>query len=228
MHVSVLDVAARLGAVTAAVGLLGAGTDAPQDAFGLFQVAMNVESSAREHLPTMAHSHSFRVTIAAPGAPTLVSIFDADTRDIMMTSQAAGRPTTYIVGGTVYYQSATGAWTKFDARSAAAALAASGATPRPTATRPDDRVEVLPDRIEHGIRMGSFSVRLPTRFVGGHRSETTIVTMTCSYDKATNRLRTCNAPGTMTMTFDHYDDPANRVTLAAEALHAPNMFDSAK
>jgi hypothetical protein len=225
MRLSAYDVSARLGAVVAAVGLLGAGPATPQDAFGLFQVAMSVEASARGHLPTFAEAHSYRITMAVRGAPTSVAIFDEDSRAYKLVSEERGQPTTYFVGDTVYSRSADGAWTKFDVRSASAAVTATGTrTPAPAAHRFDPRVRPLPDRILHGVRLGAFRMRAPARLADRHRPANETVAVTCFYEKVTSRLWSCSAPGAFTATFDRYDDPANRFTLPAAALHAPDAF----
>ena len=191
----------------------------------MVQVAISVEASAREHLPTFADAHSYRVTMAVRGAPTFVAVFDEDTRATKMVSDEPGWPTTYFVGSTVYFRSANGAWTKLDARSAATARNAAGArTPKPVANRVDERMERLPDQMLHGVRLGAFRAHVPARFTDRHRPASALLTVTCLYEKATRRMRSCSAPDAFTMVFDRYDDPANRFTLPAAALHAPDAF----
>jgi hypothetical protein len=219
MRVIAYEVSWRLGSAMAMVGLLGAGAGTPEDAFGLVQVTMSVEASAREHLPTFADAHSYRVTMAVRGAPRFVAVFDEDTRATKMISDEPGWPTMYFVGSTVYFRSADGAWTKLDARSTAGAH-----TPKPVANRVDERVERLPDQMLHGVRLGAFRTHVPARFTDRHRPASALLTMTCLYEKATRRMRSCSAPDAFTMVFDRYDDPANRFTLPAAALHAPDAF----
>ena len=185
----------------------------------MVQVAISVEASAREHLPTFADAHSYRVTMAVRGAPRFVAVFDEDTRATKMVSNEPGWPTTYFVGSTVYFRSADGAWAKLDARSTAGAH-----TPKPVANRVDERMERLPDQMLHGVRLGAFRAHVPARFTDRHRPASALLTVTCLYEKATRRMRSCSAPDAFTMTFDRYDDPSNRFTLPSEALHAPDAF----
>jgi len=219
----------RLLVVIGALGFIGAGSPSPEGPLAILQVAMSVAASAREHFPTFGDAHSVRVTMTERGRPTMVAIADWDRDAVKISSAQGGRPLMYILEGTVYSQSSDGRWSKFDAHSLARAQTASSTenvlpSPAATPTRVDDSVQPLPDRIVHGVRMGSFSFRRTAKSIDRQLSATTMVTVTCFYEKVNSRVRSCSAPGIFTMRFDRYDDPANRFTLPSAALHAPDSF----
>jgi hypothetical protein len=64
--------------------------------------------------------------------------------------------------------------------------------------------QVLPDKIASGRTWGQFS----TTSAGPQKDQH----LTCTYDKKTYRIVDCSNEG-MTLTFSHYDDPANIVTI---------------
>lgn len=223
------DVARRLAVVTGALCFIGVGSPSPAGPLGILQVAMSVAASAHEHLPAFADVHSVRMTMTERGGPTMVAIADWDRHAFKMSSPQRGDSLVYFVDGTTYSQSRDGTWSKFDAHSLARAVSASSTgnaspSPVPRSTRVDDRVQRLPDRIVHGVRIGSFRVREPARYFDRHLSAPAMVTVTCFYEKANSRLQSCSSPGTFTMRFDRYDDPANRFTVPSAALHAPDAF----
>ena len=64
--------------------------------------------------------------------------------------------------------------------------------------------QVLPDKIAGGKTWGQFS----TTSAGPQKDQR----LTCTYDKKTYRISDCSNEG-LTLTFSHYDDPANAVTI---------------
>jgi|GEM_PF-3421306 hypothetical protein len=72
---------------------------------------------------------------------------------------------------------------------------------------------VLPDKTASGRTWGQFT----TTSAGPQKDQH----LTCTYDKKTYRINDCSNEG-LTLTFSHYDDPANVVTIPANlATSAP-------
>jgi hypothetical protein len=47
--------------------------------------------------------------------------------------------------------------------------------------------------------------------------------VTCLFWKVSGYIHECDSPGSFRITFDHYDDPSNVVTIPAAALRAPEL-----
>jgi hypothetical protein len=125
----------------------------------------------------------------------------------------------YLVNGTQYVHGADG-WQKMkmDAQlPQQSANLAEGLKP--------SNVTLLPDRQENGTEVGAFAVDTPLPQSPNFEPPRADLAASppqhveCTYDKSTYRLSVCSND-VMTMTYTHYNDPANTVVLPPEAKAA--------
>jgi hypothetical protein len=83
----------------------------------------------------------------------------------------------------------------------------------------NEQMAVLPDTQEDGLTVGVIQIEMQLPVPAGMASVGPPVALTCNYDKATYRMRSCANP-TMSMTFTKYDDPSNTVELPLGAATA--------
>jgi hypothetical protein len=224
----------RRGAIAVAAAALvttgTAGRAVAHSSGDSLDVAMTAAASAQRNAPVQPDDvRSFRITFADHFGASIVTIRDEEKNSDKVTFETDGS-TMYMIGLVTYFQSRDGQWTKFDGvralKTAAARQHAAGAAKARARKHADERIRELPDSRVDGVLMGAFSVTQHGAFVDKHLPATQTVTTTCWYEKETSRLRRCSAPNVFSMTFDHYNDPANRFTVPAEALHAPDAFPS--
>jgi hypothetical protein len=83
----------------------------------------------------------------------------------------------------------------------------------------NEQISVLPDSQEDGLTVGVVQIEMQLPVPAGMAGVGPPASLTCSYDKATYRMRSC-ANQTMSMRFAKYDDPANTVELPFGAATA--------
>ena len=154
-------------------------------------------------VPTMPRTINLIVTVAAPGRAKVVAIAGPTQIE------------TYQVDGMLYMHLQPGdSWRK------------SYNPTHPPAQVLDviraaknERITVLPDSEEEGVTVGQVQIEVQLPAPAATASVGPPVTLTCSYDKLTYRMRSC-ANATMSMTFTKYDDPSNTVDLPVGAATA--------
>jgi hypothetical protein len=216
-----------LAVAVAASVLLGAGPIDPRASMGL--VAFVTSLAAASHSSAAASGddvRSFRVTFVA-NSETFTVVHDELRHADKFTSPDTRGTSMYMVGLTMYMQARDGTWSKLDGSRLPGAPSQrhAGTTAGSLIAREksDPRVHALPDRRVNGVLMGVIAETIPAGQFDHRTHASKPLTITCAYEKATERLRTCDAPPLFTATFDRYNDPANRVVVPPEALNAPAL-----
>jgi hypothetical protein len=80
-------------------------------------------------------------------------------------------------------------------------------------------VTIAPDVTDGGVTYGAITTQIDTAMIPGAPAVGP-QTLTCTYDKQTYLMHSCTN-GVFTETMSGYNDPANVVTVPADALNAP-------
>jgi hypothetical protein len=171
----------------ALLALLAAGPVAAR-ADDLATVRVKVSSAMRAAksfvvTTTAATGFSVTMTFAAPDRYHSTLAYNGQGRDVVLV-------------GPVAYVSDGGPYRKTDAPPEVVAAESQ--------LREVPVDQVLPDKSASGRTWGQFA----TTSAGPQKDQH----LTCTYDKKTYRIVDCSNEG-MTLTFSHYDDPANIVTI---------------
>jgi hypothetical protein len=219
-----------LAVVVTASALLGAGSIDPRAmpaSMGLVAFVTSLAASSHPSATASADDvRSFRTRFVGSNVRFTV-IYDETRHAWKMTTPGAAGTSMYTVGLVSYMQARDGTWSKLDVSHMPGARSKrhSGSTARSLVARAksDPRVHALPDRRVDGVLMGVIAETIPAGRFDRHMHLSKPLIITCAYEKATERLRTCDAPPLFIATFDRYNDPANRVVVPAEALNAPEL-----
>jgi hypothetical protein len=219
-----------LAVLVTAAALLGAGPIDPRESMGLVSLVTNLAVSAHPSATAPGGGvRSFRATFVAKDE-TFTVIYDEARHAEKFAIPGTGRTSMYVVWLTMYMQARDGTWSKLDLSRLP------GAPPKPHASdtsgtagsliareKSDPLVHALPDRRVDGVLMGVIAETIPAGRLHGKTHTSKPVTITCAYEKVTERLRICDAPPLFTARFDRYNDPANRVVVPTEALNAREL-----
>ena len=217
-----------LAVVVTASALLGAGPIDPRASMGLVAFVANLAASSPRSATASADDvRSFRTTFVGTNVAFTV-IHDETRHATKLTTPGAPGSSMYMVGLVMYLQARDGTWSKLDGSSLPGARSkrqqsAGTAGSLIARAKSDPRVHALPDRRVNGVLMGVIAETIPTGRFAHHLHLSKPLTITCAYEKATARMRRCDAPPLFVATFDRYNDPANRVVLPAAALNAPEL-----
>lgn len=163
---------------------------------------------------------SYQMAIAGPAGMAGTTTFVKPMRSHTLMTVGPMTMESIFVDRTIYMRMNGGAWqtrTVPDAQQAQLKTQIEGMAA-------DAVVTPLPDRNENGTTVGAYQYTMPLPLP---TSETSVKpgppsTLICTYDKTTNLPRTCSmtmpqTAMTMTMTYSHWNDPANAVDVPADA-----------
>ena len=218
-----------LATLVTAGALLGAGQSDPGGSLGLLSFVSDLPASVHPSAAAPTDDvRSYRVKITTARKESFTVIFDDARHAFKFTNADDVRTSTYIVGPMMYLRAHDGTWSKLKLDGSHVHGAPSKQHPPRTAAslkarEKDDQVHVLPDRRIGGVLMTVVTETVPAREFDHHTRSSKPLTITCAFEKETERMRMCDVPALFTATFDRYNDPANQVVVPPEALNAPEL-----